>query len=64
MGRRGEAEPLLRRAMEIRRAALGEGHPDYAQSLHALAALYRAMGRPGEAESLTVRPHPAVRHSS
>ena len=30
--------------MEIRRTALGENHPDYAQSLDDLAALYREMG--------------------
>jgi tetratricopeptide (TPR) repeat protein len=38
--------------MEIRRTALGEGHPDYATSLNNLAGLYRAMGRHAEAEPL------------
>ena len=38
--------------MEIRRAALGERHPDYAASLNNLAALYRATGRHAEAEPL------------
>ena len=38
--------------MEIRRTALGEGHPDYATSLNNLAGLYHAMGRHAEAEPL------------
>ena len=52
MGRHAEAEPLYLQAMEIRRIALGERHPDYATSLNNLAALYRAMGRHAEAEPL------------
>ena len=52
MGRHAEAEPLYERAMEIRRTALGERHPDYANSLNNLAALYDAMGRHAEAEPL------------
>src|SRR5262249_48873369 len=50
--RYGEAGLLYMRALEIRRAALGEKHPDYAQSLNNLGALYCAMGRHGEAEPL------------
>jgi CHAT domain-containing protein/tetratricopeptide (TPR) repeat protein len=38
--------------MEIREAKLGTNHPDYAQSLTNLAALYKDMGRFSEAESL------------
>ena len=38
--------------MEIRRTALGERHPDYADSLNNLAVLYDAMGRQAEAEEL------------
>ena len=52
MGRHAEAEPLYLQAMEIRRTALGEQHPDYATSLNNLAALYVAMGRHAEAEPL------------
>ena len=48
-----EAEPLYNcKAMEIRRTALGERHPDYATSLNNLAGLYDAMGRHAEAEPL------------
>ena len=36
-GQYAEAEPLYKQAMEIRRTALGEGHPDYATSLNNLA---------------------------
>ena len=52
MGHHAEAEPLHKQAMEIRRTALGERHPDYADSLNNLAELYRAMGRHAEAEPL------------
>ena len=52
MGRHAEAEPLLKQAMEIRRTALGERHPDYATSLNNLAVLYDSMGRQAEAEEL------------
>lgn len=36
-GKYGEAEPLLRRALKISKQALGENHPDVAQSLNTLA---------------------------
>jgi hypothetical protein len=52
MGRPAEAELLYLQAIEIRRVALGEDHPHYANSLNNLAALYDAMGRCAEAESL------------
>ena len=45
MGAYDRAEPLYRQALEIRKKALGEGHPDYAPSLNNLAALYRRDGR-------------------
>ncbi len=51
-GQYAEAEPLLERAMEIRRTALGERHPDFAESLNDLAVLYYATGRHAEAEPL------------
>ena len=41
-----------RRALEVHRAALGEGHPAYAASLTNLAGLYDQMGRYAEAEPL------------
>ncbi len=44
MGDHAAALPLYRQALEIRRTALGEDHPDYATSLNNLAGLYRAMG--------------------
>ncbi len=44
MGDYAAALPLYRQALEIRRTALGEDHPDYAASLNNLARLYRAMG--------------------
>ena len=47
------ALPLFKQAMEIRRVALGERHPDYADSLNNLAELYRATGRHAEAEQLS-----------
>jgi tetratricopeptide (TPR) repeat protein len=50
-----DAEPLLLRAIEIYRSALGEEHPDYATSLSNLAGLRRATGCYGEAEPLFLR---------
>ena len=46
------AEPLYRQALEIRKKALGENHPDYATSLNNLAALYQAQGDYARAEPL------------
>ena len=50
--RYAEAEPLYRRALAIREAALGPDHPDTAPSLNNLAAAAPAQGRYGEAEPL------------
>ncbi len=55
MGHYASAEPMCRRAMEVRRAALGDGHPAYATSLHRLAGLYKSMGDFGSAEPLCRR---------
>ncbi len=45
MGDHASALPLCRQATGGHSgAALGEGHPDYAGSLHNLAVLYPAMG--------------------
>jgi tetratricopeptide (TPR) repeat protein len=54
-GKYAEAEPLYKRALEIREKALGPDHPDVAQSLNGLAELYRAQGRYAEAEPLFKR---------
>ena len=43
-GRYQEAMPLSRRVLEIRETALRESHPDVAQSLSGLAALYHSQG--------------------
>jgi len=45
LGLYADAEPLLRRSLDLRRGALGEEHPDVATSLHSLAWLFRAQGR-------------------
>ena len=51
----GEAEPLMRRALEIDVATLGEQHPTVAISLNNLAALLQATNRIEEAEPLMRR---------
>jgi CHAT domain-containing protein/Tfp pilus assembly protein PilF len=43
-GQAAKAVPLIRACLTIRKEALGERHPDYAQSLHNLAFLYKSMG--------------------
>ena len=52
MGDCSRAAPLLRQAIEIRKAALGEKHNDYAASLGNLAFLDQAMGDFAKAEPL------------
>ena len=44
LGLLAEAEGEIRRALELRREALGENHPDYAQSAFDLAVLLRLTG--------------------
>ena len=51
-GRYSEAEPLYKQALAIRKAKLGNNHPDTASSLNNLAALYDSQGRYSEAELL------------
>ena len=51
-GRYGEAEPLLKRALDGRERVLGKEHPDTLQSVNNVATLYYAQGRYGEAEPL------------
>jgi len=52
LGRYAEAEGLFREALEIDRATIGEGHPDYATRLSNLAGAVRAQGGFEEAEGL------------
>jgi tetratricopeptide (TPR) repeat protein len=54
-GRYTEAEPLLRRALQIREQAQGPEHPDVARVLNYLAVLYWSQGRYTEAEPLYQR---------
>jgi len=52
LGQFAEAEGLYREALEIDRATIGAGHPDYAARLNNLALVVRAQGRTEEAEGL------------
>ncbi len=52
MGAYDRAEPRFTQALEIRKKALGEGHPKYASTLNNLAALYYALGAYDQAEPL------------
>jgi hypothetical protein len=52
MGLYDKAEPLYIQALLIRKKALGENHPDYAQSLNNLALLYKSTGAYDKAEPL------------
>jgi CHAT domain-containing protein len=51
-GKYSEAEPLLKRALQIRERALGPNNLYFAQSLMNLANLYRYAGRQADAERL------------
>ncbi|WP_297768742.1 tetratricopeptide repeat protein [uncultured Roseovarius sp.] len=51
-GQYAEAEGLYREALQIGRATIGEGHPDYATNLNNLALVLEAQGRYAEAEGL------------
>eukprot|EP00966_Prymnesium_polylepis_P132077 3054372-Prymnesium_polylepis.1 len=55
MGRYAEAEPLYRRALEGKEAALGPAHPSTLLSGGDLGNLYMQMGRYTEAEPLLRR---------
>jgi hypothetical protein len=50
-----DAEPLFRRALEIREMALGKDHPDLATTLNDYASLLRKTHRPSEASELFAR---------
>jgi serine/threonine-protein kinase len=54
-GHAGEAESLLRQAMEIRRKTLPAGHPDTAVTESLLGASLVAQGRHAEAEPLLIQ---------
>jgi WD40 repeat protein/tetratricopeptide (TPR) repeat protein len=54
-GEFGEAEPLLRAAVEARERAAGPEHPDTAEALTSLAAVLRDTGRFEEAEQTARR---------
>ena len=55
INRLGEAEPLMRRALEIHESAFGKQHPTVATCLNNLAALLHDTNRIGEAEPLRRR---------
>jgi tetratricopeptide (TPR) repeat protein len=46
-----QADSLLQQALTIRKKALGENHPDVAESLNSLASLFRVQGQYGAAEA-------------
>jgi serine/threonine protein kinase len=52
MGRYSQAEPHMKRALEIRRTQLGDEHSDTLASIDRLGWLYRYQGRNKEAERL------------
>ena len=52
MGKLDEANVLYRRALSIREATQGEGHPDSATALSNMAALLQMTGELSEAEAL------------
>ena len=51
-GRYDEAEPLYKKAVQLKEKILGKEHPDTLVSIGNLALLYRSQGRYGEAEPL------------
>ncbi|KAM7213397.1 hypothetical protein V8F06_011247 [Rhypophila decipiens] len=54
-GRWREKEPVDQRAYELRRAVLGEKHPDTIWSMAELAGTYNAQGRYAEAERMCIK---------
>ena len=55
LGHDAEAQSFLVQALQIREKTLGQMHPDVAQSLNNLAALYLEQGKYTEAEPLFQR---------
>jgi tetratricopeptide (TPR) repeat protein len=58
------AEPLYRRALEIREKAFGPDHPGVVMILENMAWLYREMGRDQDAELLERRAAASLRLSA
>jgi tetratricopeptide (TPR) repeat protein len=54
-GRNADAEPLHKRALEIREKALGPDHPYVLASVTNLAELYRMLGRQADADAMAKR---------
>jgi CHAT domain-containing protein len=54
-GRKAEAEPLYKRALEIREKALGKEHPEVALNLKSLALLYAGLQKHAESHSLFIK---------
>ena len=52
LGLFAQAEPLEKAALDVRRKALGNNHPDVGRSLSALGTVYNRLGRYTEAETL------------
>ncbi len=61
LGRFGEALPLHRRALAVRKRRLGDEHPETASSLNNLGELLDTLGRPAEALPLKERAYAANR---
>ncbi len=59
-GELGEAEPLYRRALEIKVGLLGRDHAEVALVLNNLGVLLREQGRTAEAESCFARCVPVL----
>ena len=51
-GKLGEAEPLMREVLEVRRATLGPKHPSTLTSISTLALLLEVQGKLSEAHAL------------
>ena len=54
-GQPAKAEPLYRRALSIKREALGMSHPEVAKTLEDLAKVLRKLGRSPEAVALDMQ---------
>jgi tetratricopeptide (TPR) repeat protein len=53
--RYADAEPIYKRALDIRERTVGPDHPDTAASVNNLASLYQAEGRTADALPLVER---------